>query len=183
MAQAIKPITKYSYRVYECYPNDGFRHEIVDGEHYMSAAPATKHQKVSRKLHFQLYAQIELTKNGEVYCAPTDVELSDHDIVQPDIVIVLSEQLAIITPQKIHGVPALVIEILSPSNRRYDQILKLEMYQRTGVPEYWIVDTEAETVHQFVLVAGRYSEVGIFSDKISGATIAGVEVNLIEAWS
>ena len=67
MAQVTRPVTKFSYREYECFPNDGFQHEIVDGEHYMSPAPATKHQKVSRKIHFQLYAQIELKKLGEVY--------------------------------------------------------------------------------------------------------------------
>lgn len=149
----------------------------------MSPAPATKHQKVSRKLHFQLYVQIEQKQLGEVYNAPTDVELDKHDIVQPDIVVVLSEQLAIITPKKIHGVPALVIEILSESNPRYDQVLKFEMYQRNGVPEYWIVDPLAETVHQFVWADGRYVDAGPHHETITAATLVGVTVNLVEAWS
>ena len=149
----------------------------------MSPAPATKHQKVSRKIHFQLYAQIEMKKLGEVYNAPTDVELGVHDIVQPDIVVVLLEQLAIITPKKILGIPSLVIEILSESNRRYDQVLKFELYQRTGVPEYWIVDTVAESVQQFVLVDGRYVDAGTHYKTIATKSIAGVEVDLIEAWN
>lgn len=183
MSQASRPVTKFSYREYECFPNDGFQHEIVDGEHYMSPAPATKHQKVSRKIHFQLYAQIELKKLGEVYNAPTDVELGVHDIVQPDIVVVLLEQLAIITPKKILGIPSLVIEILSESNRRYDQVLKFELYQRSGVPEYWIVDTVAESVQQFVLVDGRYVDAGTHFKIIAPKSIAGVEVDLVEAWN
>lgn len=182
MAQVTRPVTKYSYREYECFPNDGFRHEIVDGEHYMSPAPATKHQKVSRRIHFQLYAQIELKKLGEVYNAPTDVELAEHDIVQPDIVVVLYEQISIIKPKKIHGIPTMIIEILSESNRRYDQVLKFEMYQRTGVPEYWIVDTSAELVQQFVLVDGRYVDAGTHHNLICPKSIAGVEVDLVEAW-
>ena len=182
MAQVSKPKTKYSYREYACFPNDGFRHEIVDGEHYMSPAPATKHQKVSRKIHFQLYSQIEQKERGEVYCAPTDVELAKHDIVQPDIVVVLAEQISIITAKKIHGVPTLVIEILSESNRRYDQVLKYEMYQRTGVPEYWLVDPIAETVRQYVFVNGKYQDRGTHHESVSPETIADVEVNLIEAW-
>ena len=183
MNQAIRPVTKYSYREYECFPNDGFRHEIIDGEHYMSPAPATKHQKVSRKIQFQLYAQIELKKLGEVYNAPTDVELAAHDIVQPDIIVVVYEQLYIITPKKIKGIPTLVIEILSESNPRHDQVLKFEMYQRTGVPEYWIVDPDEQTVQQFILTDGRYVDAGVHRESIAPKSIPGVVVNLIEAWS
>jgi len=149
----------------------------------MSPAPATKHQKVSRKIHFQLYSQIEMKNLGEVYNAPTDVELGDHDIVQPDIVVVLLEQLAIITPKKILGIPSLVIEILSESNRRFDQVLKFDLYQRSGVPEYWIVDTASESVQQFVLVDGRYVDAGTHCKSIAPKSIAGVEVNLVEAWN
>ncbi len=149
----------------------------------MSPAPATKHQKVSRKIQFQLYAQIELKKLGEVYNAPTDVELAAHDIVQPDIIVVVYKQLYIITPKKIKGIPTLVIEILSESNPRHDQVLKFEMYQRTGVPEYWIVDPDEQTVQQFELVDGRYIDAGIHRESISAKSIPDVTVNLIEAWS
>lgn len=183
MSKTIGPKSKYSYREYECFPNDGFRHEIIDGDHYMSPAPATKHQKVSRKIHFQLYSQIELTKRGEVYCAPTDVELAPHDIVQPDIVVVALEQLYIITPKKIKGIPRLVVEILSDSNPQHDLVLKFEMYQRTGVPEYWIVDADDETVQQFVLVDGKNVLAGNQHESISAKCITNVTVNLVEAWS
>jgi len=183
MSQTAGRKTKYSYREYECFPNDGFRHEIINGEHYMSLAPSTKHQKVSRKIHFQLYSQIEVAKKGEVYNAPTDVEPGPHDIVQPDIVVIAFEQLYIITPKKIKGIPSLVGEILSESNPRHDQVLKFEMHQRNGIPEYWIVDPDEETVQQYVLDGGRYVHKGSQHESIVANCMVDVVINLIDAWS
>jgi len=182
MSHGTQPSLKYSYREYECYPNDGFRHEIIDGEHYMSPAPSTNHQRVSRKIQFQLYEQIELRKLGEVFNAPTDVELAPHDIVQPDLVVILSERLHLITPKKCKGVPNLIIEILSESNQKHDLILKFEMYQRTGVPEYWIVDADEQTVQQYFLEEGRYVDCGKHHEKISPKSIDSVSVDLADAW-
>ena len=129
----------------------GRRHEIIDGDHYLNPAPATYHQRLSGRIHFQLYEQIDLPRIGEVYCAPTDVQLTDHDIVQPDLIVVLNERKAIITPTKIKGVPDLVVEILSESMIKNDRVLKKELYERVGIPEYWIVDLEEHLVDQFVL--------------------------------
>lgn len=178
-----KKVTKYSYREYECFPNDGFRHEIIDGEHYMSPAPATNHQKVSRRIQFQLYSQIELTGRGEVYNAPTDVELDTYDIVQPDILVVMNDRKHIITRKKIKGVPNLVVEILSESNPRNDQTLKMEMYQRNGVQEYWIVDPDEHWVDQFVLQGGRYGTAVRELTRISAITIPDAIVDLLEVWA
>ncbi len=182
MTHETQPSLKYSYREYACFPNDGFRHEIIDGEHYMSPAPSTNHQRVSRKIQFQLYDQIELKKLGEVFNAPTDVELAMHDIVQPDLVVVLESQTHIITPKKIKGIPNLVIEILSESNPQHDLILKFEMYQRSGVPEYWIVDPDEQTVQQYFFVDGRYIDAGKYHDRIASKTIVGVAVDLTDVW-
>ena len=162
MSTIPKKVTKYSYREYECFPDDGFRHEIIDGEHYMSPAPATNHQKVSRRIQFQLYSQIELTGRGEVYDAPTDVELDTYDIVQPDILVVMNDRKDIITRKKIKGVPHLVVEILSESNPKNDQILKMEMYQRNGVQEYWIVDPLTQTILVLELLNSTYEVAGKF---------------------
>ena len=178
-----KKVTKYSYREYECFPDDGFRHEIIDGEHYMSPAPATNHQKVSRRIQFQLYSQIESTGRGEVYDAPTDVELDTYDIVQPDILVVMNDRKHIITRKKIKGVPNLVVEILSESNPRNDQTLKMEMYQRNGVQEYWIADPDEHWVDQFVLQSGRYGAAVRELTKISAITIPDAIVDLHEVWA
>lgn len=102
----------------------------------MKPAPNLYHQQVSRRIQFQLYSAIELNDLGVVFNAPVDLQLSKQDIVQPDLVIVLHERRHILTPAKIKGVPNLVVEILSPSNERYDLEVKRELYERCGVPEY-----------------------------------------------
>ncbi len=94
---------KLGYREYVCFPEDGRRHEIIDGEHVVNPAPDIYHQTLSRRIQFQLYTQIELRGLGQVFNAPTDLQLSDSDIVQPDLIIVLSRVRNIITPKKIKG--------------------------------------------------------------------------------
>ena len=120
---------KWTYEDYAQIPEDGLRHEIIDGRHYCFGNPNPRHQYVSRHILFQLYEQIELKKLGEVINSPIDLQLSLWDIVQPDIVVVLAAN-RIITTTKIKGVPDLVIEILSPSNRKHDLKLKKQLYEQ-----------------------------------------------------
>lgn len=149
-------INKFTYEHYALFPADGKRHEIVDGDHYMNPAPNLHHQTISRRIEFQLYTQIEQKNLGWVFDAPCDVQLTDFDIVQPDLVVVLKDRQAILTDQKIDGAPDLIIEILSPGNASYDRTLKLQLYQRTGVTEYWIVDPSEESIEQYVLEEQQY---------------------------
>ncbi|RLS82734.1 MAG: Uma2 family endonuclease, partial [Planctomycetota bacterium] len=109
------PRAKLGYREYCSFPDDGWRHEIIDGDHVMTPAPSTSHQTVSKRLQHQLYMQVELAGLGLVFNPPVDVQLTEHDIVQPDLVVVLKDRTRMITPTKINGVPDLVVEILSPS--------------------------------------------------------------------
>ena len=147
---------KLGYAHYVCFPDDGRRHEIIGGDHFVNPAPSTYHQTVSRRLHFQLYTQIELREMGVVFYAPVDVQLSEHDIVQPDLVVVLRARQTIITPSKIKGTPDLIVEIVSPTSAGADRSLKKELYGRSGVPEYWIADPFEHTLEQFVWEAGEY---------------------------
>jgi Uma2 family endonuclease len=156
MASRVNPVTKFDYSHYVCFPDDGRRHEIIGGDHYVNPAPSTYHQTVSRRIQFQLYSQIELTQKGVVYDAPVDLQLGDHDIVQPDLVLVLRERQQIITPTKIKGVPDLVVEILSLTSIENDQTLKRQMYEKAGVREYWIVDPFEHQLNQLVLENGAY---------------------------
>ena len=174
-------IHKLTYRDYVCFPDDGMRHEIIDGDHYMNAAPSTYHQAVSRRIQFQLYSQIELAELGEVIDAPVDVELSPFDIVQPDLVIVLAGR-KIITPTKVKGVPDHLIEILSPSSDRNDRELKFSLYQRVGVPEYWIVDPLEHQVHQFRLANQRYQETIQCESITCNYLNESIHVDLTKVW-
>jgi Uma2 family endonuclease len=176
-------LQKYTYREYQYFPNDGKRHEIIDGEHCVNPVPSTKHQTVSRHLLFQLYTQIEITKRGRIFNAPTDVELSEHDIVQPDLIVVMNDKRQIITPRSIQGIPDLCIEILSASNPNHDRVLKLEMYRRCGVPEYWIVDPLEESIDVYVIdPSGQYQHRRYAGETLALATIPDVQVTTDAIW-
>lgn len=149
----------------------------------MIPAPSTKHQTVLGSLHFQLYALIHLTKLGRVYVAPFDVELSEHDIVQPDLTIVMNDRYGIVTPKRIIGVPNLAVEVLSESNPAHDRVLKFEMYQRCKLPEYWIVDPESELIEQWVLDTNQsYQRLGVWTESFASPTIPEQRIDLRTVW-
>jgi len=181
MTTSTSAIRKLGYADYAAIPGDGRRHEIIDGEHYVNPAPNLYHQAVSKRLQFQLYTKIELAGLGTLYNAPCDVQLSDHDIVQPDLLVVLSARTRIFTPIKVKGVPDLLVEILSPSSVDHDRIRKKELYQRAGVPEYWIIDPSEHTLEQLVLKSATYSS-RIVSHAVQPEFVDGVVINLDEVW-
>lgn len=156
MSTAAPKGMKWTYEDYAKIPEDGLRHEIIGGEHVVNASPSTQHQHVSKRLQYQLYTKIELAGLGLLYNAPIDVQLSEFDIVQPDIVIILNENVRKITPTKIKVAPHLVVEILSPSTAGNDRTIKKELYERSGVVEYWIVDPLEQKVEQWILRDGKY---------------------------
>ncbi len=174
---------KLTYREYRHFPDDGKTHELIDGEHYVAPAPGTNHQSISRHIQFQLYQQLELTERAEVYDAPTDVELSEIDVVQPDLLVVSRARRRIISPSRIIGSPELVVEIISLSSGSRDRELKRRLYERRGVPVYWLVDPEAQTVTVFELEAEAYRETGSHHDEVR-LELPGLEaiVDLTRVW-
>ena len=117
-----------------------------------------------------------------VFDAPTDVELAPHDIVQPDLLVVMNERQKIIGSKKLKGIPNLLIEILSEDNADYDRVLKMSTYERANVPEYWIVDPEERTVHQFVGIEGKFVLQGIHQTAICPVVISDVNISLNDIW-
>lgn len=174
---------KFTYEHYVLIPNDGNRHEIVDGDHFMNPAPNSYHQLISGRLYFQLYSQITLHKLGLVFVAPINVQLSEFDIVQPDLVVVLNDRKSILTKPKIDGVPSLIIEIVSPSNANHDRDLKKKLYQRVEVPEYWIVDPDAELIEQFVLEGQRFVQKKTVGGEIPIQIVPKVSINTTGLWN
>ena len=171
---------KLTYEEYRHFPDDGRRHEIIDGEHYVSPVPGTRHQSVSRHIQFALYREIEETGRGYVFNAPTDLQLAETDVVQPDLIVVLAHHLEIILPSRIRGVPDLVVEILSPSTAQRDRSLKHGLYEHHGVPEYWLVDADEQVVTRFSLEGGAtYSAGAAHAESVS---FAGATIDLEEVW-
>jgi Uma2 family endonuclease len=137
---------KLTYEDFLRFPDDGQRHELIDGEHYVTPSPNTRHQALSLRMAVAIANHLEAHPQGQVFCAPYDCVFTAFDIVEPDIVVVTADQIEIITEQHVKGVPALVVEILSPGTRRVDLRIKRELYERVGVREYWIVDPVANRI-------------------------------------
>ena len=156
---------KLTYDDYCLIPEDGKRHEIIDGGHYVSPAPFFRHQQILLNLSAKLYEHVKERRIGTVAFAPVDIILSDINVVQPDLLYISSARSAIITKKNVQGAPDLLVEILSQSNRRHDEIVKRKLYERFGVLEYWIVDPELETVKVYRLQDGSYGEPLILSLK------------------
>jgi Uma2 family endonuclease len=156
-------LVKLTYEDYLEFPEDGLRHELIDGEHFVTPSPVRKHQRAVNNLSFVLTGYLKLHQSGEVYTAPIDVRLSEVDLVQPDLLVLSTARLIELGDSSIvEGRPDLIVEVLSPGTRRRDQTLKQRLYERFGVPEYWILDPDIDEVHVFRLVDGRYIDAGRF---------------------
>ena len=127
------PAVKLTYQDYCRIPEDGQRHEVLDGEHLVNPAPTPGHQGVLGRLYVQLFHAIEEAGLGLVFPAPTDLHLSEVDILQPDIMVILSEHRHIVTRTKVKGVPDLVVEVLSRSTGKQDRTRKKRRFLEAGV--------------------------------------------------
>ena len=124
---------------WEQLPDDGNRYEVIDGVLYMTTAPSNFHQWIIRQTFLAFNQQIDSVGIGVTLWAPIGLFMPGCDPVQPDLLVVRTADLGIIREGRIHGVPALLVEVLSPSNPDQDLRVKREAYARAGVPEYWIM--------------------------------------------
>lgn len=161
----------FTYSDYCLLPDDGKRYEIIDGELHNAPAPYVRHQVVLRNLGGVLEPYCRQNAHGELLYAPVDVVLSDIDVVQPDIIWISNENRRIITMKNIQGVPDLVVEIVSPHTKRKDEELKVKLYQRFGVKEYWLIDPEGGVLSLYRLrgklleLVQKYSDVETFKSR------------------
>ncbi len=141
-----KPKGKYTHEDYAATP-EGERWELIDGVLYhMAAAPNTRHQTISIMLGALIDRHVIPLLLGLLYRAPYAVFLPGESAVEPDLVYISASRRQIISGRGCEGAPDLVVEILSPSNRGNDLAVKRELYARHGVPEYWIIDPDGETL-------------------------------------
>ena len=113
--------------------------------------PSTKHQSASANLFKLLSRHIDDRNLGKLFYAPIDLILDPTTILQPDLLFVFSSHQQIITERAVEGVPDLVVEILSPTTSRTDRVTKAQIYARYGVPVYWIVDPDEESIEIYLL--------------------------------
>jgi Uma2 family endonuclease len=143
---------RYTSADLELFPDDGKRYEIIDGELYVSRQPTLGHQVTCHELGVDLSIWNRATGLGVVATAPGLIFTDDNDVA-PDMVWVSHERLAtsLQSDGHFHSAPELVIEVLSPgsSNARRDREIKLDLYSRRGVREYWIVDWERRQIEVY----------------------------------
>jgi Uma2 family endonuclease len=139
---------------------EGTLAEVIENNLYMSPTPVTPHQRIISKLMIKIGSFMEQKKLGEIFTAPFDVFLDEtSNAVQPDILVILHDNAGIIDEAStIHGVPDLIIEVLSPGNKKHDLITKRALYEKFGVKEYWIIDPVTRESIGFSLTDQAYTE-------------------------
>ena len=138
-----------TYAQFALLPEDRKRHELMDGELFVTPAPTPKHQDIAGKLYARLLAFVETNALGKVYIAPVDVVFDDHTVLEPDLLFISQARRGIVGEDAIHGAPELVVEVVSPSTFYHDLRRKMTADSQFGVQEYWIVDPEKQTVELY----------------------------------
>lgn len=178
----------YSYADYLTWKIDDMM-ELIRGKAFKwaAAAPGMSHQKVSLRLASALFTFLK-GKPCQVFRAPFDVRFpvkskkSDEidTVLQPDLCVVCDESK--LDEAGCIGAPDLVVEILSPGNNRKELKLKYEVYEESGVKEYWVIHPTEQTLLVYTLVNGKYQPSGLFvaGDVVESTCIEGFKLNLEE---
>lgn len=148
----------WTYEDYCLLPDDGQRYEVIGGRLYMTPAPRPEHQFVVARL-LRAFSTLEHQGDCFVLPAPVDVRMAGCDPIQPDLVVLRRAQRSLIGERFIQGSPALLIEVLSPSNQRHDRITKLRAYARAGVEHYWLANPADRTLEMLRLRGENYEVV------------------------
>lgn len=162
--QEPRRFAKHTYEDYLRYPDDGKRHEVIDGDHVVGPPPNLRHQRILGNLYWHLRAYLRKHPLGDLYTDPLEVVLSPHDVVKPDLVFVANDRTDVVVERNFRGTPDLVVEVVSPRLRKIDERIKFRRYEHFGVEEYWIVDPELKALKVFRQTGSgfaRVSELGL----------------------
>lgn len=161
------------------FPEDGLRRELIGGELIVTAAPSGSHQDVVLELGSRLLAYAK-EHGGKAYVAPRDVLLSEEDVVQPDVVFVGPDRIGAVEEAHVGGAPSLVVEVSSPSTRRLELLAKRDLYERYQIPEYWLVDLDAERIEVYQLEGKGYRPPSILvrGETFRSAALPGFSVQV-----
>jgi Uma2 family endonuclease len=179
---------RLTYDDFLLFPDDGKRHELIDGEHYVTPSPNIRHQTILGNLYFLMRAWLEQHPVGRVFMAPLDVVFTQFDVVEPDLLFVSKDRAAdILTVKHVTGAPDIVVEIGSPSTRKRDETIKRRLYERSGVSEYWVVDPELDVVRVYRTRDGKFERPvelrAAASDVLTSRHLEGLEMPLNRVFS
>ena len=147
----------------------------------MTASPNPGHQELVGRLYLAIGSHLAARRHqGRVFLSPLDVVMSNHDVVEPDLLFVAGDQQTILTETNVQGAPALLVEVLSPSTRRRDEGIKRRLFDEKGVREYWMVDPRAQRVQVF-----RRAQDGSFPkvDELAAADQAEIRTPLLPGFT
>ncbi len=160
------------------------RYEIIAGELYVSPSPSIAHQWVVSQFHRVLSSHVWEQGIGMVFVAPLDVILTDNDVVEPDVLYVTADQIERAACRGVEEPPTLVIEVLSPSTAARDRTAKFELYERQGVPHYWMAHPTRRSLQIYELRGGRHELMATLTGnaEFRPALFPGLVIRLAEIW-
>jgi Uma2 family endonuclease len=169
---------------YRAMPEGPPYYQLIDGELITSPSPNLYHQRVAKNVFRILDDFVRRRQLGEVFFAPIDVYLSEHDVVQPDVLFVSNSNRSLLADDGIHGGPDLVVEIISPSNAQLEKRRKRPLYARHGVKEEWLIDPHLEQIHRYDFTADIAKPVRIVDSDESFETplLPGLIVSAVEVF-
>jgi Uma2 family endonuclease len=161
-----------------------FVFELINGEIEAPTTTAT-HQHVLRRLSTLFDTFISEAKLGEAFFAPFGVVLSENTDVQPDLFVVLDANLPNLREACFFGAPDLVVEVISPSSLQYDRNKQFKLYERSGVGEYWLVDTKNKSIEVYSRIDGMYDliSVAVESGAVASAVVRGLGVSVVDVFA
>lgn len=168
MVQTQRPIHPIpAMEVWKDLP-EGLHAEVIDKKLYVSPSPSTYHQRVLGSLTRAIEDHVMAFGLGEVWYSPVDVFLEGYEkgVVIPDIIFISKNNPTTVERRGLFGAPDLLIEILSPGRKKYDFTIKKNLYERTGVKEYWLVDPETKGTTGYKLEEGAYGNPLLLNSKI-----------------
>lgn len=148
---AMPATTRWTAEMVRALPDDGNRYEVIDGELFVTPSPTLRHQDAVLEMASLVRPYVKAYGVGHVLVSPADVTFDDGNLVQPDVFV--SPLVGGRRPREWSEVKTLLlaVEVLSPSTARADRRVKLRLYQRQHVPEYWIVDVDARLIERWRL--------------------------------
>ncbi|MFD1825935.1 MULTISPECIES: Uma2 family endonuclease [Mumia] len=149
----LRPLTRADL---DSIPDDGHRYELIDGSLIVTPAPSPEHQDAVLELTVLLRASCP--PEMKVFVSPLDVVLAEDSVVRPDVVVA---HRADVDGRVLNAPPLLAIEVISPSTRSIDLLLKKSRYEFAGAASYWVIDPEPyeRSLICWDLVDGEYVEV------------------------
>jgi Uma2 family endonuclease len=171
--------TRMTYEEFMALPEEKYKRvELIEGELVVNPAPIYWHQIVAGNIYHAFRIYLTQHPVGKTIQAPADVVLSRENIVQPDVMVFLGENLAMVQWKNAQRPPDIAVEVLSESNRRRDLVTKRRLYAQHGVKELWIVDPEVCSVTII-----RDAKETIVSDTITTPLLPGFAMPLHEVFA